>query len=142
MQVKAKLPWFLEAVPSAGCAKGGIGAYSDSLQRDPQDLSGVAGLHRGVVAASSFRTQYVPLSKQQDFIDALQASIPCGSNQWACLQTRTKANRVPVCPRSALPCCCPGPQGPADMTSHPVQLPCSPSAASVRVTLWALHVGK
>ena len=93
VQVKAKLPWFLEAVPSAGCAKGGVGAYSNSLQRDPQDLSGVAGLHQGVVAASSFRTQYVPLSKQQDFIDALQVSIFCGSKPWACLQTSTTASQ-------------------------------------------------
>ena len=93
VQVKAKLPWFLEAVPSAGCAKGGVGAYSSSLQRDPQDLSGVAGLHHGVVAASSFRTQYVPLSRQQDFIDALQVSIFCGSKPRTCLQTSMRASR-------------------------------------------------
>ena len=110
--MKAKLPWFLEAVPSAGCAKGGIGAFSDALERDPQDLSGVAGLHQGVVAASSFRTQYVPLSKQQDFIDALQVSIPvAASSGRACRPAHDQASRVPDSPQIALPCCF-RPQGP------------------------------
>jgi hypothetical protein len=35
-QFKEKLPWFLDALPSADCAKGGHGAYTNSL-----DLSGM-----------------------------------------------------------------------------------------------------
>lgn len=30
-QFKEKLPWFLNALPSADCAKGGHGAYSSSV---------------------------------------------------------------------------------------------------------------
>lgn len=30
-QFKEKLPWFLTALPSADCAKGGHGAYTDSV---------------------------------------------------------------------------------------------------------------
>ena len=68
-----KLPWFLASQPSAACAKGGAGAYSDAIQRDASDPTGVAGLgSRGVVAASSFRASYVVLSRQSDFIGALQ----------------------------------------------------------------------
>ncbi|PRW56197.1 Niemann-Pick C1 [Chlorella sorokiniana] len=70
-----KLPWFLASQPSAACAKGGAGAYSDAIQRNASDPTGVAGLgSRGVVAASSFRASYVVLSRQSDFIGALRAS--------------------------------------------------------------------
>lgn len=34
-QFQKKLPWFLDALPSADCAKGGHGAYTSSL-----DLTG------------------------------------------------------------------------------------------------------
>ncbi len=71
-QVQRKLPWFLQSAPSMACAKGGAGAYTDAIQVDPADDTGVAGLSRGVVAASSFRTSYVPLSSQDDFISALR----------------------------------------------------------------------
>ena len=30
--LQAKLPWFLQAQPSAACAKGGAGAYNDAVQ--------------------------------------------------------------------------------------------------------------
>ena len=40
-------------------------------QADAHDETGVAGLSDGVVAASSFRTAYVPLSSQDDFISGL-----------------------------------------------------------------------
>ena len=30
--LQAKLPWFLQAQPSAACAKGGAGAYNDAIQ--------------------------------------------------------------------------------------------------------------
>lgn len=70
--MQRKLPWFLQSAPSMACAKGGAGAYTDAIQVDPADDTGVAGLSRGVVAASSFRTSYVPLSSQDDFISALR----------------------------------------------------------------------
>ena len=35
-QFKEKLPWFLSALPSADCAKGGHGAYTSSV-----DLKGL-----------------------------------------------------------------------------------------------------
>lgn len=35
-QFREKLPWFLNALPSADCAKGGHGAYTTSL-----DLTGL-----------------------------------------------------------------------------------------------------
>ncbi|CAL5342150.1 unnamed protein product [Camellia sinensis] len=47
-QFKEKLPWFLNALPSADCAKGGHGAYTSSV-----DLN-----------ASEFRTYHAPLRKQ------------------------------------------------------------------------------
>ncbi|DBB06657.1 TPA: hypothetical protein ACH3X1_012171 [Trebouxia sp. C0004] len=72
-QVQEKLPWFLKAVPSAECAKGGVGGYNNALQMDPADPTGIAGLCKGRVTASSFRTYYVPLNTQQNFIDAYQA---------------------------------------------------------------------
>lgn len=31
-QFKEKLPWFLEALPSSDCAKGGHGAYTSSVE--------------------------------------------------------------------------------------------------------------
>lgn len=36
-QFKEKLPWFLDALPSADCAKGGHGAYTNSV-----DLNGTS----------------------------------------------------------------------------------------------------
>ncbi|KAL4457923.1 hypothetical protein ABPG75_012788 [Micractinium tetrahymenae] len=73
-QFQEKLPWFLESLPSAACAKGGAGAYSDAIQFNASDPTGVAGLgEAGLVAASSFRSNYVVLPRQADFIAALQA---------------------------------------------------------------------
>lgn len=73
-QFQDKLPWFLDSLPSAACAKGGAGAYTDAIQMDAGDPTGVAGLgSEGVVAASSFRANYVTLSRQADFIAALEA---------------------------------------------------------------------
>ena len=82
MQVQARLPWFLEALPSEQCAKGGAGGYTDALQRDPGDPSGISGLAGGVVTASAFRTSYVPLGTQADFINGMRVRPrPCLSKQ-------------------------------------------------------------
>lgn len=70
----ARLPQFMHAKPSEQCAKGGVGAYSNSIQRDTQDLTGIKGLSEGVVSASAFLSYYHPLSKQEDFITAVRAS--------------------------------------------------------------------
>lgn len=74
LQVQEKLPRFLRAVPSAECAKGGVGGYNNALQLDASDPTGIAGLSAGQVVASSFRTYYVPLNTQQNFIDAYQVN--------------------------------------------------------------------
>ncbi|KAL6781423.1 SSD3 [Auxenochlorella protothecoides x Auxenochlorella symbiontica] len=73
-QFQARLPWFLAAKPSAACAKGGAGAYDAALRRSASDATAVAGLSQGRVDASAFRTSYVALSRQADFIQALKAS--------------------------------------------------------------------
>ncbi|KAL9308591.1 putative protein patched/dispatched [Arabidopsis thaliana] len=65
-QFKEKLPWFLNALPSADCAKGGHGAYSSSV-----DLQGYAN---GIIQASSFRTYHTPLNKQVDFVNSMRAA--------------------------------------------------------------------
>ncbi|CAL1355342.1 unnamed protein product [Linum trigynum] len=66
MQFKEKLPWFLNALPSADCAKGGHGAYTGSVELE--------GYENGVIQASSFRTYHTPLNKQRDFVDSLRAA--------------------------------------------------------------------
>eukprot|EP00899_Mesostigma_viride_P026866 jgi/Mesvir1/7364/Mv19167-RA.1 len=59
------LPVFLHARPSADCAKGGLGAYGDSVRHK--------GLHNnGVIGASSFRAYHTALRSQEDFIEALR----------------------------------------------------------------------
>ncbi|KAJ4715850.1 Niemann-Pick C1 protein-like [Melia azedarach] len=65
-QVREKLPWFLNALPSADCAKGGHGAYSSSV-----DLN---GYESGIIQASEFRTYHTPLNKQGDYVNSLQAA--------------------------------------------------------------------
>lgn len=69
-QVQRTLPWFLHSSPGMHCAKGGRGAYDTALAMDA--AGEVAGLIDGVVAASAFRANNVPLASQQDFIGALQ----------------------------------------------------------------------
>ncbi|GMN34764.1 hypothetical protein TIFTF001_004879 [Ficus carica] len=56
IQFKDKLPWFLNALPSAACAKGGHGAYTSSVE--------LQGYENGIIQASSFRTYHTPLNKQ------------------------------------------------------------------------------
>ncbi|KNA12261.1 hypothetical protein SOVF_127560 [Spinacia oleracea] len=65
-QFREKLPWFLDALPSADCAKGGHGAYTTSL-----DLT---GYESGVIKASEFRTYHTPVNKQSDYVNALRAA--------------------------------------------------------------------
>ncbi|GMH16328.1 hypothetical protein Nepgr_018169 [Nepenthes gracilis] len=66
VQFREKLPWFLNALPSADCAKGGHGAYTKSL-----DLN---GYETGVIRASEFRTYHTPLNKQGDYVNAMRAA--------------------------------------------------------------------
>ncbi|ESQ53074.1 hypothetical protein EUTSA_v10024233mg [Eutrema salsugineum] len=65
-QFREKLPWFLNALPSADCAKGGHGAYTNSV-----DLK---GYETGVIHASEFRTYHTPLNTQGDYVNALRAA--------------------------------------------------------------------
>ncbi|PSS21814.1 Niemann-Pick C1 protein [Actinidia chinensis var. chinensis] len=65
-QFREKLPWFLNALPSADCAKGGHGAYTSSV-----DLNGYEG---GVIRASEFRTYHTPLREQSDYVNSLRAA--------------------------------------------------------------------
>lgn len=65
-QFKEKLPWFLTALPSSNCAKGGNGAYTSSV-----DLT---GYDSGIIEASSFRTYHTPLNKQSDYVNGMRAA--------------------------------------------------------------------
>ncbi|XP_019187240.1 PREDICTED: Niemann-Pick C1 protein-like [Ipomoea nil] len=65
-QFKEKLPWFLSALPSSDCAKGGNGAYTSNV-----DLK---GYENGVIQASAFRSYHTPLNKQVDFVNSMRAA--------------------------------------------------------------------
>ena len=41
LQTRQRLTWFLDALPSEDCAKGGAGAYTDALQRSAKESSGI-----------------------------------------------------------------------------------------------------
>lgn len=66
IQFMEKLPWFLNALPSADCAKGGHGAYTNSV-----DLKGYGN---GIIQASEFRTYHTPVNKQVDYVNSLRAA--------------------------------------------------------------------
>ncbi|GAB2289299.1 NPC intracellular cholesterol transporter 1 [Dionaea muscipula] len=66
VQFREKLHWFLNALPSADCSKGGHGAYSNSV-----DLK---GYENGVIQASEFRTYHTPLNKQIDYVNSMRAA--------------------------------------------------------------------
>ncbi|KAJ8618328.1 hypothetical protein MRB53_014514 [Persea americana] len=66
LQFREKLPWFLNALPSADCAKGGHGAYSSSVDLD--------GYESGIIQASEFRTYHTPLNKQSDYVNSMRAA--------------------------------------------------------------------
>ncbi|XP_059634533.1 uncharacterized protein LOC132276909 [Cornus florida] len=65
-QFREKLPWFLDALPSADCAKGGHGAYTGSVE--------LKGYEDGFIQASSFRTYHTPLNKQVDYVNSMRAA--------------------------------------------------------------------
>ncbi|KQJ84058.1 hypothetical protein BRADI_5g18407v3 [Brachypodium distachyon] len=65
-QFREKLPWFLDALPSSDCSKGGKGAYSTSLN--------LSGYESGIIQASAFRTYHTPLNKQTDYVNSLRAA--------------------------------------------------------------------
>ncbi|KAI4317035.1 hypothetical protein L6164_024947 [Bauhinia variegata] len=65
-QFREKLPWFLNALPSADCAKGGHGAYTSSVE--------LKGYENGIIQASSFRTYHTPLNKQIDYVNSMRAA--------------------------------------------------------------------
>ncbi|KDP36788.1 hypothetical protein JCGZ_08079 [Jatropha curcas] len=66
VQFRDKLPWFLNALPSADCAKGGHGAYTSSVE--------LGGYGNGVIQASSFRTYHTPLNRQIDYVNSMRAA--------------------------------------------------------------------
>ncbi|KAH0974444.1 hypothetical protein GBA52_016343 [Prunus armeniaca] len=65
-QFKEKLPWFLSALPSSDCAKGGHGAYTSSVE--------FKGNGSDIIPASSFRTYHTPLNKQVDYVNSMRAA--------------------------------------------------------------------
>ncbi|GFP98541.1 niemann-pick c1 protein [Phtheirospermum japonicum] len=65
-QFREKLPWFLNALPSADCAKGGNGAYTTNVE--------LRGFENGLVRASAFRTYHTPLNKQADYVNSMRAA--------------------------------------------------------------------
>ncbi|OAY77489.1 Niemann-Pick C1 protein [Ananas comosus] len=65
-QFKEKLPWFLNALPSSDCAKGGKGAYTTNVN--------LTGYEHGIIQASAFRTYHTPLNKQTDYVNSMKAA--------------------------------------------------------------------
>ncbi|KAK9112478.1 hypothetical protein Scep_019997 [Stephania cephalantha] len=73
-QFKEKLPWFLNALPSADCSKGGHGAYTSSLDLNVPVSVSHSDYENGVIQALEFRTYHTPLNKQSDFVNAMRAA--------------------------------------------------------------------
>ncbi|KAL2499279.1 Patched family protein [Abeliophyllum distichum] len=65
-QFTEKLPWFLSALPSSDCAKGGNGAYTNNVE--------LQGFEDGIIQASAFRTYHTPLNRQSDFVNSMRAA--------------------------------------------------------------------
>ncbi|KAK4351829.1 hypothetical protein RND71_027347 [Anisodus tanguticus] len=65
-QFREKLPWFLNALPSSDCAKGGNGAYTTNVE--------LKGYEDGIIKASAFRTYHTPLNKQVDYVNSMRAA--------------------------------------------------------------------
>uniref|UniRef100_A0A8D2IHB5 NPC1 like intracellular cholesterol transporter 1 n=1 Tax=Urocitellus parryii TaxID=9999 RepID=A0A8D2IHB5_UROPR len=64
------LPWFLSDVPNIKCPKGGLAAYSSSVNLGPD----------GQVLASQFMAYHKPLKNSQDYTKALQAAQLLAAN--------------------------------------------------------------
>uniref|UniRef100_A0A8D1K357 SSD domain-containing protein n=1 Tax=Sus scrofa TaxID=9823 RepID=A0A8D1K357_PIG len=64
------LPWFLNDMPNIKCPKGGLGAYSTSVNLGPD----------GQVLASRFMAYHKPLKNSQDYTEALRASRVLAAN--------------------------------------------------------------
>lgn len=79
-QFREKLPWFLKALPSADCSKGGVGAYSNSIS--------LHGYETGIIKASEFRTYHTPVNKQSDFINSMKAARKFSSQLSESLQMK------------------------------------------------------
>ncbi|WZZ54559.1 hypothetical protein YC2023_054666 [Brassica napus] len=72
IQFKEKLPWFLDALPSADCAKGGH-VIDTLIVSIPKSVI-CPGYENGIIQASSFRTYHTPLNKQADFVNSMRAA--------------------------------------------------------------------
>lgn len=68
-------------------------------QRNASDLTGVAGLgDQGLVSASSFRANYVVLSRQSDFIQALEVKpLGCGGMEFNGMRAAPGRRQARVC---------------------------------------------
>uniref|UniRef100_I3MT02 NPC1 like intracellular cholesterol transporter 1 n=2 Tax=Ictidomys tridecemlineatus TaxID=43179 RepID=I3MT02_ICTTR len=64
------LPWFLSDVPNIKCPKGGLAAYSSSVNLGPD----------GQILASQFMAYHKPLKNSQDYTKALQAAQLLAAN--------------------------------------------------------------
>ncbi|XP_057588201.1 NPC1-like intracellular cholesterol transporter 1 isoform X2 [Hippopotamus amphibius kiboko] len=64
------LPWFLNDEPNIKCPKGGLGAYSTSVNLSSD----------GQILASRFMAYHKPLKNSQDFTEALRAARALSSN--------------------------------------------------------------
>ncbi|XP_046525061.1 NPC1-like intracellular cholesterol transporter 1 isoform X1 [Equus quagga] len=64
------LPWFLNDPPNTNCPKGGLAAYSTSVDLGPE----------GQVLASRFMAYHKPLKNSQDYTEALRAARVLAAN--------------------------------------------------------------
>ncbi|XP_016003353.2 NPC1-like intracellular cholesterol transporter 1 isoform X4 [Rousettus aegyptiacus] len=64
------LPWFLSDPPNVRCPKGGLGAYSTSVDLGPD----------GQVLASRFMAYHTPLRDSHDYTEALRATWALAAN--------------------------------------------------------------
>ncbi|XP_006166081.2 NPC1-like intracellular cholesterol transporter 1 isoform X2 [Tupaia chinensis] len=69
-QFNKYLPWFLSDPPNIKCPKGGLAAYSTSVNLDPD----------GQIIASRFMAYHKPLKNSQDFTEALRAARKLAAN--------------------------------------------------------------
>lgn len=102
---------------------------------DPSDPGGVAGLRLGLVNASAFRTNYVVLSQQSDFINALQVrrrEMEGGKGRGSA-RGAAGATRAPQV--GTLHCLHPSRSGSRDSSPRlrvPELSPCAPSLQAMR----------